>query len=159
VIAAFTTDETLLGLKLAFLVLLYLFIVLVVRSATRQVVAAPQESMVISARDAAVLRAQVAPPSVRLVVRSSPVFKAGTAVEISGLTRVGRAAESEILLEGDTTVSSNHASLESRLDGLWVEDNGSTNGTFVNDAPVTAARLLQGGDVVRFGQTELVVDA
>jgi FHA domain len=157
--AAFTTDETLLGLKLAFLVLLYLFIVLVVRSATRQVVAAPQESMILSARDAAALRAHVAPPSVRLVVRSSPVFEAGTAVEISGPTRVGRAAECEILLEGDTTVSSNHASLESRFDGLWVEDNGSTNGTFVNDAPVTAARLLHGGDVIRFGQTELVVDA
>ena len=47
--------------------------------------------------------------------------------------------------------------LESRFDGLWVEDSGSTNGTFVNDAPVTAARLLQRGDVVRFGQTELVV--
>jgi hypothetical protein len=158
VTVAFTTDETLLGLKLGFLVLLYLFIVLVVRSATRQVVAAPQESMVISARDAMSLRAQVTPPSVRLVVRSSPVFAAGTAVEISGLTRVGRAAESEILLEGDSTVSSNHAALEARLDGLWVEDSGSTNGTFVNDAPVTAARLLQRDDVVRFGQTELVVE-
>ena len=155
---AFTTDETLLGLKLGFLVLLYLFIVLVVRSATRQVVAAPQESMVISARDAMSLRAQLTPPSVRLVVRSSPVFEAGSAVEISGLARVGRAAESEILLEGDSTVSSNHAALEARLDGLWVEDSGSTNGTFVNDAPVTAARLLQRDDVVRFGQTELVVE-
>jgi hypothetical protein len=158
VTVAFTTDETLLGLKLGFLVLLYLFIVLVVRSATRQVVAAPQESMVISARDAMSLRAQVTPPSVRLVVRASPVFAAGTAVEISGVTRVGRAAESEILLEGDSTVSSNHATLEARFDGLWVEDSGSTNGTFVNDAPVTAARLLQNGDVVRFGQTELVVE-
>jgi hypothetical protein len=156
--AAFTTDETLLGLKIGFLVLLYLFIWLVVRSATRQVVAAPQESMVISARDAAALRAQLALPAVRLVVRSSPVLAAGTAVSISGPTRVGRAAECELLLEGDTTVSSNHAGLDRRLDGLWVEDEGSTNGTFVNDAAVTAARLLHPGDVVRFGQTELVVE-
>ncbi len=154
----FTADETLLGLKIGFLVLLYLFIWLVVRSATRQVVAAPQESMVISARDAAVLRAQLAAPSVRLVVRASPVLAIGTEVAISGPTRVGRAPDCELVLEGDTTVSSTHANLDSRLDGLWVEDTGSTNGTFVNDAPVTAARLLHQGDVVRFGQTDLVVE-
>jgi FHA domain len=155
---AFTADETLLGLKIGFLVLLYLFIWLVVRSATRQVVAAPQESMVISARDAATLRAQHTAPSVRLVVRASPVLPVGTQVEISGPTRVGRGAECELILDGDTTVSSRHARLDSRSDGLWVEDSGSTNGTFVNDAPVTAARLLHPGDVVRFGQTDLVVD-
>jgi hypothetical protein len=155
---AFTADETLLGLKIGFLVLLYLFIWLVVRSATRQVVAAPQESMVISARDAATLRAQHAAPPVRLVVRASPALPVGTQVEISGPTRVGRGAECELILEGDTTVSSRHASLDSRSDGLWVEDSGSTNGTFVNEAPVTAARLLHPGDVVRFGQTDLVVD-
>ena len=156
---AFTADETLLGLKIGFLVLLYLFIWLVVRSATRQVVAAPQESMVISSRDAAMLRAQHAATPVRLVVRASPVLAVGAQVEISGPTRVGRGAECELVLDGDTTVSSTHASLDTRADGLWVEDSGSTNGTFVNDAPVTAARLLHPGDVVRFGQTDLVVQA
>lgn len=156
---AYTTDETLLALKLGFLVLLYLFIWLVVRSATRQVVASPQESMVISARDAAALRAQLTPPTVQLVVRSSTVLAAGTTIAIGGPNRVGRAAECEIRLEGDTTVSSLHATIESRFDGLWVEDSGSTNGTFVNDAPVTSPRLLHRGDVVRFGHTELEVEA
>jgi len=40
-----------------------------------------------------------------------------------------------------------------------VEDVGSTNGTYVNGARVTTARLLQSGDVVRIGQTDLQVAA
>lgn len=155
---AYTTDETLLALKLAFLVLLYLFIWLVVRSSTKQVVAAPQESMVISAKDAAALRAQLTPPTVKLVVRESPSLAAGTTIAVAGPIRVGRAAESEIRLENDTTVSSLHATIESRFDGLWVEDEGSTNGTFVNGAGVTSPRLLQQGDVIRFGHTEFEVE-
>ena len=62
------------------------------------------------------------------------------------------------MLESDTTVSSLHATIESRFDGLWVEDEGSTNGTFVNGAPVSSPRLLQRGDIVRIGHTELEVD-
>ena len=157
-VLAYTTDETLLALKVAFLVLLYLFIWLVVRSATKQVVASPQESMVISARDASALRAQLTPPTVHLVVRESTSLAPGTTIAITGASRVGRAAESEIVLESDTTVSSLHATIESRFDGLWVEDEGSTNGTFVNSAPVSSPRLLQRGDIVRIGHTELEVD-
>ncbi|MFN8222847.1 MAG: FHA domain-containing protein [Gaiellales bacterium] len=156
-VLAYTTDETLLGLKVAFLVLLYLFIWLVVRSATRQVVAAPQESMVISAKDAAELRARLTPPTVALTIRSSTVLAPGTTLAVSGEILVGRAAECELRLEGDTTVSSHHARIESRFDGLWVEDEGSTNGTFVNDGPITSPRLLQAGDVIRFGHTEVEV--
>jgi pSer/pThr/pTyr-binding forkhead associated (FHA) protein len=72
---------------------------------------------------------------------------------------VGRGAENAIRLDGDTTVSSRHATLDSRADGLWVEDAGSTNGTFVNGAPVTTRRLLQPGDVIRIGHTDLLVEA
>jgi pSer/pThr/pTyr-binding forkhead associated (FHA) protein len=56
-------------------------------------------------------------------------------------------------------VSSRHAVIEPRPDGLWVSDAGSTNGTFVNGARVTDARLLQDGDVIRIGQTDLKVGA
>ena len=49
--------------------------------------------------------------------------------------------------------------LEPRPDGLWVEDVGSTNGTFVNGARVTTARLLVAGDIIRIGKTDLQVEA
>ena len=157
---ALTVDETLLGLKVAFLVLLYLFVWLVVRSATKGLSAgAPQESIVLPAAEAAALRVAFAPSSRRVRVLASPALTPGTAIELSQAAGVGRGAENVIRLDGDTTVSSRHATLDSRADGLWVEDAGSTNGTFVNGAPVTTRRLLQPGDVIRIGHTDLLVEA
>ena len=157
---AVTVDESLLALKVAFLVLLYLFVWLVVRSATRGLAeGAPQESIIIPAAEAAALRATLAPPSRKVVVLSSPTIAAGTAIELTNTTGVGRGPENAIRLDGDTTVSSRHATLDNRADGLWVEDAGSTNGTFVNGARVTSARLLIVGDVIRIGHTDLRVDA
>ncbi len=157
---ALTVDETLLGLKVAFLVLLYIFVWLVVRSATKGLSAgAPQESIVLPAAEAAALRASLSPSTRRVRVLASPAIAPGTAIELSQAAGVGRGAENVIRLDGDTTVSSRHAMLDSRADGLWVEDAGSTNGTFVNGAPVTTRRLLQPGDVIRIGHTDLLVEA
>jgi pSer/pThr/pTyr-binding forkhead associated (FHA) protein len=156
---ALTVDETLLGLKVAFLVLLYLFVWLVVRSATKGLSAgAPQESIVLPAAEASALRAALSPSTRRVRVLASPAIAPGTAIELSQAAGVGRGAENAIRLDGDTTVSSRHATLDSRADGLWVEDAGSTNGTFVNGAPVTTRRLLQPGDVIRIGHTDLLVE-
>lgn len=155
---ALTTDEALLGLKVAFLVLLYLFVWVVVRTATRNVVAAPQESIILSAGEAAAVRAQLGPTTARLVVVASPVIAPGTTIEVTGTTSIGRGAEHGVRLDGDTTVSSRHALVERRADGLWVEDAGSTNGTFVNGARIDGWRLLLPGDVIRVGHTDLVVE-
>jgi pSer/pThr/pTyr-binding forkhead associated (FHA) protein len=91
-------------------------------------------------------------------VLQSPALRPGTSIELTNSALVGRAAESTIRLDADTTVSSRHATIDSRTDGLWVEDAGSTNGTFVNGARVTSARLLQPGDVIRIGHTDLLVE-
>lgn len=157
--AAVTVDEALLGLKVGFLVLLYLFVWLVVRSATRGLSAgAPQESIVIGAADAAALRAAAGISRRRVVVLQSPALEPGTAIDLAASARVGRGAENTIRLDADTTVSGRHATIDSRADGLWVEDTGSTNGTFVNGARVTSARLLRPGDVIRIGHTDLLVE-
>jgi hypothetical protein len=159
VTAAIDVDEALLALKIAFLVLLYLFIWAIVRSATRDLRTEPQESIVLSPADAAELRAAASPPRARLVVMTSPALQPGTSVELSAPMQIGRGAENGVQLDGDDFVSSRHARFEPRGDGVWVEDAGSTNGTFVNGARVTSARLLQPGDVVRIGQTDLRVEA
>jgi hypothetical protein len=156
---AVTADEALLGLKVAFLVLLYLFVWLVVRSATRGLSAgAPQESIIIPPAEAAALRAAHGITPRRVVVLASPALEPGTSIELRNSARVGRGAENAIRLDADTTVSSHHAKIDSRTDGLWVEDVGSTNGTFVNGARVTSARRLQPGDVIRIGHTDLLVE-
>ena len=163
VIATVDTEQALLALKIGFLVLLYLFIWAVVRSVTRDLRSAPQESIVLSAKEANELRARYEPvvptPVARMLVLDSPALQPGSTVELAAPTRAGRGGENTIRLDGDDFASTRHAMLEPRPDGLWVEDIGSTNGTFVNGARVTTARLLIPGDVVRIGQTDLRVEA
>ena len=157
---ALSTDDTLLLLKLAFLVLLYAFILLIVRTATKDLGGAPQESIILGAAEAAALRAQVAPqlPAARLRVLQGPGVEPGIIVEVTRTTVLGRAPESGLSLDGDEFASAHHARVEAQPDGIWVEDLGSTNGTFVNGSRIDERRLLQPGDVIRIGETELQLE-
>src|SRR4051794_38238672 len=64
---------------------------------------------------------------------------------------LGRAATSDLLLEGEATVSAQHARLLPMPPYFAVEDLGSTNGTFVNGERVVERRMLSFGDVLQFG--------
>jgi pSer/pThr/pTyr-binding forkhead associated (FHA) protein len=156
-LTALATDETLLILKIVFLVLLYGFILYVVRSATKDIGGAPQESIILGAADAAALRAEVGapePPTARFLVLNGPGLRNGRTIDVSVSTVLGRDRDSGIKLGEDEFASARHARIEPRPDGIWVEDLGSTNGTFVNGERITASRLSP-GDVVRVGETEL----
>jgi hypothetical protein len=156
VVGSAQVETTLLALKIAFLVLLYLFIWRIVRSATRDL-RAPQESMILSPLDAASLTAQPAQrASGRLVVLESPALDGGDVypLDTQPLT-VGRGTNNDLALSGDEYASGRHARFERRRDGVWLEDIGSTNGTFVNGIRVTRERRLAPGDVVRIGETDL----
>jgi len=159
VILALETDETLLILKIAFLVLLYGFILLVIRSATRGMDQAPQESIVLGAAEAAALRAEHGYGPTRLLVVSSPELAQGATIEVSAPLIVGRDAQSGIQLGHDEFASSRHARIEPRPEGAWVDDLGSTNGTYVNGSKLKKGRIAKAGDVIRIGATELQVQA
>ena len=152
-------DEALPILKIAFIVLLYLFIWRIVRSASRDLRTSPaQESVIISPGEASSLGLAPAPKA-KLVVLKSPALEPGEEVPVDSLpVAIGRGGQNEVPLDGDEFASAEHARFESRRDGLWVEDVGSTNGTFVNGARVTTPRRLSKGDVVRVGQTDFRVD-
>jgi pSer/pThr/pTyr-binding forkhead associated (FHA) protein len=66
---------------------------------------------------------------------------------------VGRAAEADLCLDWDPTVSGVHASLFERGGGRWaLDDEGlARNGTFVNGERLRGRRLLTNGDVVQLG--------
>jgi len=149
-------ETTLLVLKIAFLVLLYLFIWRIVRSAARDL-RLPQESMILSPQQASALLAQpVARELGRLVVVESPVLTEGDVYTIdSNALTVGRGGDNDLTISGDEYASSRHARFEPRRDGVYVEDIGSTNGTFVNGIRLTRDRRLAPGDVVRIGETDL----
>jgi len=68
--------------------------------------------------------------------------------------QLGRDPDSDILLHDDS-VSREHARFERRLDGWYVVDDGSTNGTYVNEEPISGARLLANSDRIQTGSTIL----
>jgi hypothetical protein len=158
VLASAQVETTLLALKLAFLVLLYLFIWRIVRSAARDL-RLPQESMILAPQQAAaagLIPQQAARELGRLVVVASPTFQDGEVFTLdSHPLTVGRAVNNDVSMPDDEYASGRHARFEPRRDGVWVEDIGSTNGTFVNGIRLTRERKLTPGDVIRVGETDL----
>jgi pSer/pThr/pTyr-binding forkhead associated (FHA) protein len=155
-LASVGVETTLLVLKIAFLVLLYLFIWRIVRSAARDL-RLPQESRILSPQQASQLLAQpVARELGRLVVVDSSSLEEGDVygIDSTALT-VGRSGDNDLPLDGDEYASAHHARFEPRRDGVYIEDIGSTNGTFVNGIRLTNDRRLVPGDVVRIGETDL----
>ncbi len=89
-----------------------------------------------------------------LVVERGP--RAGmTFVLGDGETSVGRADDADIFL-GDVTVSRHHATFTVDESGLWMRDEGSTNGTYVNMERRDTAHLAPGDEVI-VGKFHLVV--
>jgi hypothetical protein len=156
VLASTSVDTVLLILKIAFLVLLYLFLWRIVRTAGRDL-RLPQESFILRPGGGAGLGAigQVVHMG-RLVVLESSNLDEGEEVELdSAAVTIGRGGQNNLALEGDDFASARHARFEPRRDGVWVNDLGSTNGTFVNGVQIDRPRKLVPGDVVRVGETEL----
>jgi predicted component of type VI protein secretion system len=155
-LASIAVEEALLLLKILFLVLLYLFIWRIVRSASRDV-RLPQESFVLAPGSVPGLGVEEQELEVgKVVVVKSPALAEGEewTLDSSALT-LGRGAQNDVQLQRDEYASSKHARIEPRRDGVWVEDVGSTNGTYLNGTRLTRPRRLTPGDIVRIGETEL----
>ena len=89
-----------------------------------------------------------------LVVEDSEVLAPETRFAIrDGATSVGRSSASDIVLKSDDYASGRHAQLTRHGGLLYVEDLGSTNGTFVNGRKTVGATPLRHGDSVRVGST------
>ena len=158
-IGSVAVEEALLVLKLAFLVLLYLFIWRIVRSAARDV-RMPQESFVLAPGSVPGLGEQPQVQSGRLVVVKSPALDEDDELLLdSAALLVGRGSGNDVNLARDEFASSNHARVEPRRDGVWVEDVGSTNGTYLNGIRLTHAKRLAPGDILRVGETEMRYEA
>ena len=81
--------------------------------------------------------------------------QAGLAADLaSGVIMIGRGADCQLILEDDY-VSTRHARVVSTPNGIYVEDLGSTNGTYVNGQRITAPTTITLADTVRIGKTIL----
>ncbi|MCE5254490.1 MAG: FHA domain-containing protein [Actinomycetia bacterium] len=163
-------ETVLLAGKVVFLIVLYLFIYRVVRSATRELRAAAPVAdkrqwsagaeMPAAGRPVAAGTGGGRPGGVwTLVVEKSPCLPPGTAFAfpVGTSALAGRSPEADIHLD-DTFVSSKHALFETTADGLRLEDLRSTNGTQVNGVDIAGAVVLQAGDQVEVGDTVFRVE-
>lgn len=147
------------ALKFGFLAVLYLFLVWVAWSAVRDM----RRGVGGSARaggvpsDATGVYAPAGAEDTdgldpRLVVERAPSHEPGTAYEIPDGATLGR-GDVEIQLD-DPFASSRHARISRQGHVLVIEDLGSTNGTYLNEEPLSGPSPLHPGDRIRIGDSE-----
>lgn len=127
--------------RILFLVLLYVFLYRIIRALLRDLRTAAREPGTSLGR---------------LVVVASPSGEpgAGRSFDLDAITTLGRDVNNAIVIE-DPFASSEHAVLTYRGRGWYVEDLGSTNGTFINGRVVAAVAPLGFGDEIAIGQVRL----
>jgi FHA domain-containing protein len=154
-------DEPLaVALKFGFLAVLYLFLLWVSRSALKDLSRYEDVALGPEEGDPASRRAQqsglpdlAAGIEPRLEVVAAMGYEPGTTFDLSGGATLGRADSAEIRVD-DPYASSAHARIFARGEFMYIEDMGSTNGTYLNGRSLRTAERLKMGDVVRIGDSE-----
>jgi pSer/pThr/pTyr-binding forkhead associated (FHA) protein len=128
-------------MRLAFLALIYLFLIGVVRVLIRDLRAASREP---------------ATELGRLIVLASPSGEpaVGAVFALDAVTTIGRDVNNAVVIE-DPFASSEHCALTFRGRAWFVEDLGSTNGTFLNGNQVEGTAPMSYGDEIQVGEVRL----
>jgi len=149
------------GLKYGFLAVLYLFLIWVAWSALRDLrrghggmiesdrAPAQDATGMYDASSGLGAREEFEP---RLLVETAPGHENGVAYDLQGGATLGR-GDVEIQLD-DPFASSRHARITREGRVLVIEDLGSTNGTYLNEEPLTGPQPLHAGDRIRIGDSE-----
>lgn len=135
--------------KIAILVCLYLFLFAAYRELYRTVRATrpSRPSTAWAPSDS-----RVQPALVVIGAGESSSARLGEAIPLLTVNTLGRALDNTLGI-ADTLVSKHHARIEYGDGHFAVTDVGSTNGTFVNERPVSAPTVLRVGDRIRLGST------
>ena len=149
------SEAVLTVLKFCFLALLYLFLYRVVRLTLRELSAPALSAEPAGVPTAAPPRRERRPePRAALRLRVlEPASRRGETHTIDREVTVGRGGGCALVLSDDTYVSQLHARLFQQNGEGYVEDLGSTNGTYVNGKQIKGVTRLKRGDQVQFGQT------
>jgi pSer/pThr/pTyr-binding forkhead associated (FHA) protein len=95
-------------------------------------------------------------PRVLVVTQGSQTGQSAALAE--GVILIGRGADCQIILDDDY-VSTRHARVVSGENGIYLEDLGSTNGSYVNGQRITAPTTITMSDTVRIGKTILKLES
>jgi hypothetical protein len=145
-------------LKFGFLALLYLFLLWVARSALKDVAGGQGTALIDdtgpTARprgsDRMDLRSGVFP---QLEVVAALGREPGERMDVGEGITLGRSPTADLQID-DPFASSAHARIFSRGDFMYIEDMGSTNGTFLNGRQLRKPEQLKVADSIRIGDTE-----
>jgi hypothetical protein len=147
-------DPISVALKFGFLVVLYLFLLWIARSAVkdlrRTVSPAPDAT---GFHPAPAFAAAAPGGEAWLVSERGGGLEQGARFDLIGGLSIGRSREADVQID-DRYASSVHARIFSRDGRTYVEDMNSTNGTLLNDAALKGEAELLDGDIIRIGDTE-----
>lgn len=144
-------------LKLAFLAILYLFLVWVVSSARRELArtaeVATEPPPLHIERPSEPMLDLAGGLNPRLEVIAAMGHSPGAEVPLNGGATLGRSASADVVVD-DPFASAVHARIFPQGGFMWIEDLGSTNGTYVNGRRIDAPQRLRPSDVIRIGDSE-----
>ena len=154
-------ELTLLLIRFAYLAILWIFVLGAISVIRSDMFGARVEATAPSRREQRVAEKQQSrrpakPPRgtpTKVVIVDGPT--AGQAVPLEQAPiLIGRGADAAIRLDDDY-VSTRHARIGSSNGTFYVEDLGSTNGTYIGSQRLTQATAIQLGSQVRVGKTTL----
>jgi pSer/pThr/pTyr-binding forkhead associated (FHA) protein len=158
------SDLVVLGLKLGFLALLWLFIAFVANVIRtdlfgRKVPAAElaQASFEASASPGGPRMPHKVSKQLPTVLKVTHGKQAGLTIPLAGGVLIGRGADCQLILDDDYA-STHHARVILGAGGYLVEDLGSTNGTMLNNEPLIGSASFSPGDSLRIGRTLMSVE-
>ena len=147
-------DPAAVALKFAFLGVLYLFLLVIARSALKDLRGRRALS---GAGDGTGLHqiadARVAATDASLVVVTGGGLTPGDRIDLFGGVTIGRSDEADVKIV-DRFASGIHARVHTRGNAYFVEDLESTNGTYLNGADLRGEAALNDLDEIRIGDTE-----
>jgi hypothetical protein len=146
-------DPVSVALKFGFLAVLYLFVLVIARSAFKDLRRTTAPAPDATGFHAAPAFAE-APrgPDGWLVVERGGGIEHGRRFDLIGGLSIGRSKEADVRID-DRYASSLHARVFSREGRFYVEDMNSTNGTLLNGATLQGEAELIDGDNVQIGDT------
>ncbi|GIV97464.1 MAG: FHA domain-containing protein [Herpetosiphonaceae bacterium] len=146
-----TLEFLVLALRISMIFLLYFFLFQVVRIVGRELRVLGSTAAASGGSGAAAASAY---GRLSIISPGQTGLPGGKEFALGPVNTIGRRPDNDIVLN-DSFISTEHALLEWRGDSWWLEDLGSTNGSFINDIEVTAPTPVSYGDVIRIGRVEL----
>ena len=147
------TEPIAVALKFGFLIVLYLFLLWVARSALKELRATGTPAPEPTGFHPVGPGGREPGTEATLVVVRGGGLEAGERLDLFGGLSIGRSPDADVRIE-DRFASGVHARIYSRSGGYYAEDMNSTNGTYLNGAELRGESPLNDLDEIRIGDTE-----